>query len=189
MSFKVELVLTLNRAEESLAINCMLAAPTYRICKSVCRNTRRLNLPDWSPAELLTHANTVKERQKQRNHMLPEQYRYLVWQLALLSSGRRWLPQSPFWLIISCSQKEQISIPRPLHAQPVNILLKSFIFVLFWMFFLLFFPHVLYFLEKQSFGSEPQLYNNILFLTLFSEHLLRPLKRIRIFLKANIFTV
>ena len=59
MSFEVELFLTLNRADESLAINCMLAAATSRNCKSVCRNTQRPNLPDWSPAELLTHANTV----------------------------------------------------------------------------------------------------------------------------------
>ena len=59
MSYEVELVSTLNRAEESLAINCMLAAATSRICKSGCRNTQRLNLPDWWPAKLLTHANTV----------------------------------------------------------------------------------------------------------------------------------
>ena len=109
--------------------------------------------------------------------MLPEQYRYLVWQLALLSSGRRWL-SLPFDYS-RCSQKEQISIPRPPPAQRLDFAHSNLLIFYFGLnvFLVCFFPHVLYFLEKQSFGSEPQLYNNILFLILFSKHLPRPLPR------------
>ena len=69
-----------------------------------------------------------KERQKQRNHMLPEQYRYLVWQLALLSSGRRWL-SLPFDKMQSKRANKHTSAPAR-SARWLRIL-ESFS-ILFW---------------------------------------------------------
>ena len=117
--------------------------------------------------------------------MLPEQYRYLVWQLALLSSGRRWL-SLPFDKMQSKRANKHTSAPAR-SARWLRIL-ESFS-ILFWFecFSCLFF-----FPTYSASSRNNRLAVNLSYITIFCfDTFLKtftkaPSTRIRIFLKPHI---
>ena len=117
--------------------------------------------------------------------MLPEQYRYLVWQLALLSSGRRWL-SLPFDKMQSKRANKHTSAPAR-SARWLRIL-ESFS-ILFWFecfSCLFFFPRTLLPRETIVWQWTSAIQQYLVFDTFLKTFTKAPSTRIRIFLKPHI---